>query len=179
MHLLWEGANVRKSSNSSGMRSIPLVSFGIAAIVAAIVLIASAERGGAQGGPQKGTIWSLIGTGEMEARDGTPFSFKTYKAANGITVTEAHGDFPSTEKAMAELNFQKAQAKKIVKEEPVRDSHGNALGRRVVAFRRDAESQVVVAEVFWTEGASFYSILSVSLQTVLDWGKGYSHLGKG
>lgn len=140
-------------------------------------MFASAVCFGVQAGspPPKNTSWKVVAMGDMEAHDGTPFSFTSYKAPDGATVTVISGDFSSVEEATAELDFQKKEAQKVIKEEAICGKNGAVIGRRIVTLLEKTQAQAALAQVAWTEGVTFYLIASPSLEIALEWEKNHSH----
>jgi hypothetical protein len=115
--------------------------------------------------------WRVAGMGELQASDGTPLSFTTYKSADGVPVTVIYGTFSSEMRAAQELDSAVKNAEKIVNEGPSRDSLGNAVGKRAVLLVRNEPSNASETAILWTNGQSFYEVLSPSQPVAIYWEK--------
>ena len=113
--------------------------------------------------------WHVAGMGELQAPDGTPLSFTAYKSADGVSVTVIHGTFTSEVRAVQELDRAVKKAEKIVNEGPSRDSLGNAVGRRAIMLVRNEPSSALETAILWTNGPSFYEVLSPSEPVAIYW----------
>ena len=71
--------------------------------------------------------------GELNARDGTPLSFRGYKSKDGVTVTIISGRFSSSDRANAEVRAQMNEARFIISKESKANSRGKVNHQRVVA----------------------------------------------
>jgi hypothetical protein len=115
--------------------------------------------------------WKVVSVGELEAHDGTSLSFRTYKMSNAVTVTTIDGEFPSPALSLAELTFQRTQAKVVIEEGVKNDICGNAVGQRIVASMSGTETEPPFTAIIWTDDSFLHEIMTSSLETALKFEK--------
>lgn len=98
-------------------------------------------------------------------------STTTYRSSYFIQVSSSHLSCLSTEKANEVFDDKLHKALKVIEVAPKLNSNGVPVGRRAVAVFFLPELNEYRARVFWTDGATFYSISSTSFLHVMQFEK--------
>lgn len=115
-----------------------------------------------------------IVSGRAETADGTPFSFQSYKSADGVPISTRVERRNSAARAEKELLRNMNAAVKILEQGPKLDVSGRKIGKRVVLTTKQEGSTKLQTTVLWTEGSQLHFIESPSLQHALEFEKWYS-----
>lgn len=114
----------------------------------------------------------VAGADVTDNDDGTRFALNSYRARDGVMVSELHGSFEST--ARAEYYFDKNLSKAVRVEHRgiKRDRKGKPVGKRAqiisqVISRVDPPESREVPAILWTSGTDFYELTSDSLPHIL------------
>jgi hypothetical protein len=114
----------------------------------------------------------VAGADVTDNDDGTRFSMNSYRARDGVMVTELHGRFETT--AGAEYYFDKHLLKAVsVEHRGIKmNRKGTAIGKRAqiisqVVSQVDPPESRDVPAILWTTGIDFYELTSDSLPHIL------------
>jgi hypothetical protein len=116
----------------------------------------------------KPTFDKVVGADVTDKDDGTRFALNTFRARDGVMVSELHGSFESTARAEYYFNKDVSQAVRVDHSGVKRDRKGKAIGKRAqIIVRLDPPESGDVPSVLWTSGTDFFELMSDSLPHIL------------
>jgi hypothetical protein len=117
---------------------------------------------------QKPPFEKVAGADVTDKDDGTRFALNSYRARDGLEVSELHGSFESA--ARAEYYFDKyvSRAVSVDRRGIKRDRKGRPIGKRAQFISRlDPPESKDVPAVIWTSGTNLYELTSDSFPHIL------------
>ncbi len=103
--------------------------------------------------------------------EGNEFTATGYESSDGVQIGLFSRSCSSRKEATNALEEQAREATEIIERVPKLDAEGQQAGERVVALFYGGDPEIQRAAVFWTNGSSFESIDSPSLQHTLKFEK--------
>jgi hypothetical protein len=124
---------------------------------------------------------NAVKMGEMIDKEATEAGFRTayasnetrlvltdFEASDGVRVHYEHGQFRSPKEAKRYLHWKVARASRILKRGVNTDSRGRSVGLKAeVVLAADHKDSAVM----WTDGATFYEVISESLADAEEFAK--------
>lgn len=100
--------------------------------------------------------------------DGARFAEHFYKSSDCVSISEETIFFGSTSLAQRELERKSTKAASIIERGPKSDDTGQHVGERIVLAVAASPPEKAYAEIIWSSGPTFHSLVAPSLSYILE-----------
>jgi hypothetical protein len=125
--------------------------------------------------PRVAPQFTVESQGDVLDEGGRRLALTGYRATDGVLVTNVHGIFDSPSEADSYFEKETAKAMKVVRRGLKKNRKGDSVGRRAeVLYPPSPPNTKAVPAVLWTDGTSYYVLISPSLPDILSLEKKWS-----